>query len=346
MEYGRIVKRALDITWHHRVLWIFGIAAALFGAGNAGMRGGGNGMQYVLNGSDIERWRRGIPMLPFLPRTSWGWGHLFPGSGIFPMLLGILAILLLVVLVLSILGILVRYTSLGALMGMVNEIEDVEHTSFGSGLRKGWGRFLRLFAINLLIEIVSFVVFLPAILLVIVGVLIALLPGIALVSSGNSASVLGVIWMIGIGVVAVLLFVAVTVVMSVLVTLVRELAFRACVIDQQGVFDALKTGIALLRKQAREVVPMWLLLFGIRIALSLVTIPLVLIGVGAFLGPVLLVLRTTQFMPAAIIVAIPFLLIFVATSALFGGVYLTFHSAVWTLTYRELGHKQKLLQSA
>ena len=52
-------------------------------------------------------------------------------------------------------GIIVRYTSLGALAGMVNDIEDREETSFRAGLSIGWARLLRLLGIDLVLFVVT-----------------------------------------------------------------------------------------------------------------------------------------------------------------------------------------------
>ena len=54
MDYGRIIKRSLEITWRNKVLWIFGIAATLFGAGGGGGSGAGNNLfQYSFNKQDM-----------------------------------------------------------------------------------------------------------------------------------------------------------------------------------------------------------------------------------------------------------------------------------------------------
>ena len=36
MDYGRILRRALDINWRYRALWAFGILCALFSGGGVG----------------------------------------------------------------------------------------------------------------------------------------------------------------------------------------------------------------------------------------------------------------------------------------------------------------------
>ena len=55
MDYGKILRRAWEITWRWKVLWLLGFLAAL---GNGG--GGGGGTSYTSSGSD---WGTGDPFL-------------------------------------------------------------------------------------------------------------------------------------------------------------------------------------------------------------------------------------------------------------------------------------------
>jgi len=346
MDYGRIVKRALDITWRHKILWAFGIAAAFFGGGAPGRSsGGGRGpsLQYVFSGADFERWTQTCPLMP--PE--------FPGQGAFPswealapIVASIAAVVLLVALVAAIVGVIVRYTSLGALVGMVDEVERTENTSFKSGLQKGWSRFLRLFAINLIIGLATFVIVMVLIFLMIGGILLAATPAILLSEAGTGPGVAGILFAVAVGLVLLLLLILVSLALGAAVTLVREFAFRACVIDGKGVFEALGAGTALVRSRPREAVLMWLLMVAINIALGLLTIPLALLGAGGILGAPLLTFATTRSVLAAIGVALPFLLVIGLAGMVVGGIYLTFRSAVWTLTYRELRADEALAETA
>lgn len=341
MEYGRIVKRAVEITWKHKVLWIFGVAAALFGLGRGGGHRGAGGLQYVFSGTDLERWRRAMPMMPpglpgaprfGLPLPAW--------QGLIPIALGLLAIALIVGLALLIVGLIVRYTSLGALVGMVNEVEEAEHTSFQSGLRQGWARMLRLLAIDLLIGLGVFVVALALLVLVVAGALITIGPAVGLagfVELGGLAKAMGILWGVVVGLGFLLLFILIALALAAAVTLIREFAFRACVLEKKGVWEALSSGLALLRSHLREALLMWLVLLGIGLLVGLVLVPLALVGgVGGLLGPAFLAFKLSRSWPMAMLAAAPFLLVLVPLSILVGGVYLTFQSAVWTLTYREL----------
>ena len=342
MEYGRIIRRALDTTWRHKVLWVFGIAAALFGGGRGG--GGGGGLQYVFSGRDVEQWRQKVPWIPGRPFEPWPWPQtpLPDWQAVVPVVLAVVAILLVVAFLVFIASIIIRYTSLGALAGMVDEVERTEHTSFKSGLTKGWSRLLRLFAIDLIIGIVVFVIVMALIVLATIAILLASAPAILLFQAGTGAGVAGILWAVAVGLGLVLVFILVGLALAALTTLIREFAFRACVIDGKGIFGALGAGIALTRSRSREAVLMWLLLLAINLAVGLVAIPLALLGVGGILGPALLTFTTTRSVLAAIGVALPFVLIIALLSAAIGGIYLTFRSAVWTLTYRELRADQTL----
>jgi hypothetical protein len=346
MEYGRIIKRALEVTWKHKVLWIFGIAAALFTGGGSGGGGGRawNSLQYTFNQGDLLRWRGQWPPLARLP---WLPGQLrWPEwSTIVPAVLGLIGLILVFALILAVVSVIVRYTSIGALVGMVDEVERTERTSFQSGLRKGWSRLLRLFAIDLLLAVAGLVVVLIFVLLVAIGVAVVAGPAALLASGGRGLVALGIIWGVGTGLVALVVIIVIALALSALFVLVREYAFRACVIDQQGVFGALEAAVKLLRARLQESVLMWLLLLAINLALGLLTIPLAILGIAGLVGPALALYGATRSVAAALVVAIPVLVLIILASAVIGGVYLTFRSAVWTLTYREL-RGQKLVEAA
>lgn len=282
-----------------------------------------------------------MPAHPFGP---WRWPPTpSPDSGIWITIMLAIAMAVLVLgFLVFVASIIVRYTSLGALAGMVDEVERTEHTSFKSGLTKGWSRLLRLFAIDLLIGMVVFVIVMALIVLGIISVLLASAPAMLLFRAGTEADVAGILWAVAVGLGLLLVFILVGLALSAVATLVREFAFRACILDGKGVFGALGEGIALTRNRSREAVLMWLIMVAINLALGLVSIPLALLGIGGMLGPALLAFSATGSPLAAAGVALPFLFVIALASAAIGGIYLTFRSAVWTLTYRELRADQVL----
>ena len=95
MEYGRVIKRAIDVTWRHKSLWVFGIAAALFGAGRRGRGGGGgSGLQHVFRGEEVERWRQRFPSFGWPPGEPWSWPQVPPfyWEELAPIIIGALAV--------------------------------------------------------------------------------------------------------------------------------------------------------------------------------------------------------------------------------------------------------------
>lgn len=338
MEYGRIIKRALEVTWRYKALWIFGIAATLFGGGLKGSPGGGGqGLQYTFGGQDWERWRRTMPYMPYGP-----WGGVPSWESLLPIMLGILGVLFIVMLFLFLVGIVVRYTSLGALIGMVDEVEQEGETRFQSGLHIGWNRFLRLFAIDLIIGIVLAVLIALLILVLILGGLMAAAP-IAFWGIKNAA---GILIAVAVGLVLLLFLIAVVIALSAVLTLIREYAYRVCVLDKKGVFDALGAGITLMQNHLRDSVLLWLLLVAINIALGMVAIPLFVVGGLGLVAPAIAVYSLTQSVGAAILAAIPLLLVMVGIAILISGLYLIFRSAVWTLAFRELRSSEAAAEEA
>jgi hypothetical protein len=253
-----------------------------------------------------------------------------------PIALAILGIIVVFGILWAIVSILVRYTSLGALIGMVNQVEEEKETGFQAGLRTGWRRLLPLFVINLIIGIVGMIFAVALIIILIIAGALAAVPAILLFNVSEGAGVLGVLVGVIIGIGLLLLLLLVALVFSAVTTIVRELAFRASVIENQGIFEALGAGITLLRTRLRETVLMWLLLAIIRFALGILAIPLVLLGIAVILVPALAGGILTESPVIALLGATPGVVLMLVVGAFLGGLVLVFYSATWTLTFREL----------
>jgi hypothetical protein len=137
--------------------------------------------------------------------------------------------------------------------------------------------------------------------------------------------------------------------------LILQFARRICVLENRGVIEALQEGFNMVRSRLSDSIIMGLILFGIGIAFAIVMIPVVILlfFIAAILGglPGLLAYWiASRFLEGAapylvgIAIALPFFLIVVTIpSSIIGGVFETFKSSVWTLTFREfrsLGQKQ------
>jgi hypothetical protein len=330
MEYGRIIKQGWRMTWRHKALWVFGIAAAIFGGGYGG------GLQYNVGSGDVQRWRQMLPRMPYMMPRGW-LGGMYPHlANIGPVLAAIIGIAVIMGLVLAIVGILVRYTSLGALISMVDEVRQTDETSFKSGLSRGWKRFLRLFAIDLLVGLGVFAIVLLMVLMLGAATLLLMLPGIALVSSSRGPNALGIIWLVVGGIGFTFLLIMLGVALSAVTTVIRSWAQRACVLDEQGVFASLGRGIALLRERANESLVTWLLLGLIHMAVGLVALLVVLLLAGLAVAFGFLLSGATRSAPVGLILAVPFILLLALVGVFVSGVYEAFRSSVWTLAFREL----------
>jgi hypothetical protein len=328
MDHFRIIRRALDITRLYRALWVFGALVALTTA-RGGSPGNGNNIQYNLGRDDFQPrgplpWPGDWPdfTFPAIPQHIWN----------------ILVAVLCGVGFLVILFVILRYVSSTALIRMVNNYETSgERVSVGAGFRLGWSRAaFRSWVAGLLVGLLVF-------LLVILLLALAAAPLLLWATGDNTAGTVGTVLAIGLGLLVILLLI----VLAVAIGLLMEFVYRAIALEGLGVFDGIARGWALLRRRLGDVVVMALILFGFGLAFALLMIPvaLLLVLAGLVVGglPALLAGAITNlFNPdlprvVAVAVGLPiFLAVLAVPLVILGGLFETFTSSVWTLTYREL----------
>lgn len=302
MDYGKLLKRAVEITWRHKALWLFGFLLAFFTGSHSG--GGGQGLQYRIGQSDLAH-------------PEWAWG------------LALLVILLVVLAIIA--AVVLGNLSRGALIGMVRETEETGSTSARSGWRIGRSRLWALIGIDLVTVI-------PAIIATMILIAVALSPLLLLVvgrrdpGSGDPWIILGIVLTVLLLVGAV----AVIIIGGTVLGVVCEFAYRQCVLEGRGIWLSLREGYRMVRAQLRQVGVMWLLLFGIDLAAGVIILPLVLIGSGLVAGAAAAVYAASESVASAIAVAVVLGIPLALMSALVRGVYLVFQSSAWTLAYREL----------
>lgn len=327
MDYGRILRRSLDITWRYRALWVFGIALALFAGYSGGGGGGSSNATYSGNGEAFG----GLPGLSGLSGADWA---------AIAVVIGLVALgVLLLAVVFAVAGAILRYVSTTALIRMVDSTEDTgEKLRWTQGFRLGWSwRSVRLFLIDLVVGLATFVVF--SVLFV-----LALLPLLMWATGDTTAGILGTVATIGLVVLVIMLALLVALAYS----LVRPFVQRMAVLRDLGVFQSIKQGCAALWAHFSKAGTMWLIMVGIRIAygIGMLIALLVLLMVALVAGGVPAAL--TYFVASALlgdaagvvmaaVIGIPIFLLVVAVPSLFvGGLWEVYHSTVWTLTFREL----------
>ncbi len=327
MDHVKILKRAWEITWRYRALWVFGVILALT-TGNAGGGGGngGGGPGYRFGGEDFLGPGGELP-IPEIP------------AQVVSILIAVGVGLACVIVLLSIAALVARYVAETALIRMVDDYEETgEKRSVRQGFRIGWSRTaLRLFLIDLLIV-------LPLALVSILLFLLAFAPLLLWTTENTVAGVVGTVATIGLFFLILFLVIIVAAVVSLLMHFFR----RACALEELGVIESLRQGYEIVRRHLKDVVIMWLIMIGVGLALIIVMIPVMLLLViaGVMMGglPALLVggLASLAFKGAVPwilggAVGVPIFILVVTLPALFlGGLVEVFKSSVWTLTYREL----------
>ena len=326
MDHVKVLKRAWEIIWRYRVLWVFGIILALTAGGSwPTARGdGGTGFQYNLDRGDI-------PEIP---------------SQIVSTLIAIGLGLACAVVILIIATIIARYVAETALIRLVDDYEETGETrSVRQGFRMGWSRTAwRLFLINLLTG-------LPTALAFILLFALALAPLLLWATKSKILGIIGTIATIGLFFLVLFLAIVVRAVLS----LLRKFFWRTCALEELGVIESIRQGLSVVRRHWKDVALMWLIMVGVQIgwviamiATAIVLLPaiILLIVVGGVVGglPALLVFGLTNlFLDGAVpwilagVVGIPIFALVVSVPWLFlGGLMEVFKSSTWTLTYREL----------
>jgi len=331
MDHMKVLKRAWEIVWSYRALWIFGIIVALTTAsGGQGGGGGGGGApaQYNFQGED------------FAP------GGEFPMPEVPPEVVGTLVVIIgggvaCVVVILIVASVVARYVAETALIQMVDDYEETgEKRSIRQGFRLGWSRTAwRLFLISLIVDLPAIVVF---ILLFLPPAGLIMLSVLAIEKISVAVGVIGIVAAVGL----IFLIILLLIIVGAALSLLKQFFRRVCALEELGVVESIRQGFNVVKRHLWDVAIMWIIMIGLGIAWMLLMIPvtILLFVVGLMLaGPALLIggLATLVGGPAmwilAAVIGIPiFILVLVVPGLFLGGLAEAFKSSVWTLTYREL----------
>jgi hypothetical protein len=345
-----ILKRAWNILWSYRALWVFALLLGLTAGGSSiNLPNGNNFQNRIENNEDFSRSMQELqqlfrgelgPLQTDIPGNIW--------TTVMWVVLGIILLVLIVAIVFTI----VRYISETAVIRMVDAHENTAgQPGVRAGFRLGWSRAAwRLFLINLLISLPIFLLML-FMLLVGLGLLLLTLQG---------AGVRAVPAWIGFGIV-MMLVILITIVLSIVLNLFRQFFWRASALEGAGVGQAFRRGYDLVRRNWQNVGLMWLILVGIGIAWAVVmfvaffllipvyfltgAIGLVVGGIPALLVAGFVSLFQGGWIPwvLAAIIGLPLFFIVTFSPLIFlGGLGKVFTSTVWTLTYRELAVLESL----
>ena len=302
MDYVGILMKSARMTWKYKSMWFFGILLGILSGGS----GGGTNLQYTLRSQDFDY--SGYYGTAESAQQIEKFFNFFTPQVIVTLFLGFL--------VFMIISIILQYLSRGALIGMVNDIENSGKTRTGQGFRHGWSNWLRLFGISVFIWIPFAVGLILLLGLLVLPVVLAFV---------KQREILGIVLIF----LSIVVFVVLIIVVVIPLSLTHSFAERFGVIENKKLSESISEGYRLFRSNLGNSLLMWLLMVVVNIGLVMVT---GIFGV-VFLLPVIFIFSTDVLL--ATVLLIPGVIVFVFV----GGLYKTFVFTVWTLFFNELRRK-------
>ncbi|HSA99969.1 MAG TPA: hypothetical protein VLE49_04915 [Anaerolineales bacterium] len=348
----KILQRAWHILWNYRTLWVFGLILAIAAGSGSSGNGGNNSAQWQERGTyqPPSYGSAQEALKAFNQEMHKLFTEGIPGTHIsgealtaFLWVIGIFVVFMILV---SIVVTIAYYVSETAVIRMVDEYENSgSKMTVREGFRIGWSRAAwRLFLINLIVHLPMIIMVLA---LLVAGGLIAL----AAINGNMTFNAVSIVIMAGLAILTIF----VVVVLTIVLLLLRHFFWRASVLEDLGVRESMRRGLAIVRENWKSVGLMWLVMIGLGIAWAIVgilaviiTLPVVVItlaiaAVVVALPALLLVGLFSLFLSgplpwiaAAVFILPLFFLIGFSPWLLLGSWQKVYTSTVWTLTYREI----------
>jgi hypothetical protein len=246
MDFGYILKRAWQIVWKFKVLWLFGILASCGQA--SGSSGSNSGYRYSSQNNNIS------------PQIEHWFASLSPGLIALLIVIAIIVVLALIVIAI-LLGTVGR---VGLIRGTLKAEQGANRLTFGELWREGLTYFWRVFGLNLLIGVI---IFLAVVILTILGVVLT-------------------IGTLGIFVLCLLPLICLFVPVAWAVYVIVEQANIALVVENLGITDAIKRGWQVVVDNIGNMIVMSLILIlGVSlIGGAIIGLPLLIVAAPAIAG--------------------------------------------------------------
>ncbi len=303
MDHVGIIKRAWEITWKYKALWILG----LFVGGGGGGGGGSNfGSRGSGNGADLSRqFGGGEQALRWLEAN--------------------LVAIVVVATVLVLIGLIwwvLAIAAHGGLIWMSNEAAEGRRRRAMEGWGTGFHFWGRTFLIGLVLALPLIVIAL-VIGALFAGTIVAVIAGAQGAQNAGGAAAAGVLGICGLVAVAIIVIVP----LAILIGVLFELALRHGVLEDMRTGDAIRAAWHDVRQRFKDVALMWLVLLGIGIVYGIV------VGIAA-------VVVVVPIVGAAVVGAWPLSvvlgLVLFAALLFVGAIYSSFFSTSWTVFFRRL----------
>jgi hypothetical protein len=326
MGFGDIVKRAWEITWRYKVLWVLGIFAGVsgctssFGSSGSSNSGGRGGSSRGGSGSD--------EVLRQVERFS----HQLSGMVVTLAIIG--AALALIGVVWWLLGIAAR----AGLVHGVNEAQEGRKVALGEAWSAGFQRWGSVFFLELVLKVPIFVIVL-AILVAVIVPIVRLGVTNATESSQVLAALAPICGVLAIGVPLLL-------VLSYVFGVLYLTALRFIVLDGQSATASLGSAWRAFRERFKDHFLMYLFNWLLNVASSMIlSIPLVLIAL-ALIVPAAVGAAATNNLNALWAGIAGMVALMIPLTLLYTGIWGTYTSALWTIFFRRMTGREVLVAAA
>jgi hypothetical protein len=245
MDISAIFKRAWEITWKHKGLWVLGVLANCSGGGSQGSSNVSRMGEYQFNGGEYPRFER--------------WAQSVPEETWIAIAIGAICLVLLMALVFWVLAVIGN----GGLIAAFQMAETGETVTLGSAFQKGMSYFWKLFVIQLILGLATLFVFLP----VTLGVV-----GLSVLT-------------LGIGLICLIPLICLLIPLGIVITIYTLIAQIALIVEDLDIPSAFRRGWEVMRSKPGEILVMGLILVvgGFIIGLIL-AIPFVLLALPFITG--------------------------------------------------------------
>ena len=237
VDYGGVLRRAWQITWRHKILWIFGILAGCSRSGSSGGSGNNNVRVNQQGGVDLppemQQFQQNIERFFNQDPSQW-----------LPWVLGIGCVVLLIALALYFLGLIGE----GGLIHGAAVADRTDAITFGEAWSVGVRKAIPLFLVRLLVGVPT-------------AIVVAVLVGLGVLGTIGTAGLLALCF-----IPLICLFVPAGIVISIW----EYFATYFIVLQDAGVVDSLRLSWGFLRQRWQPVLILGLINLVIGFVISLV----------------------------------------------------------------------------
>jgi len=331
MDYGNILKRAGEITWRYKFLWIFGFIMAMCGQG-----GGRSRFQTNYRTSIPIDSETGMSAMPDFPAF-------FPEPlGQTPIILLIVAILLLVLFFMFI-SIAVGAIGRSALIKSVDRVETGEDislkTSWKDGLSKALPMGLQQFLLSLptlILVLAMFAIFFGLFWSFMSDGSMTMRPRFDMDSPGPPPQMDTFFTILPLLIASMCGFICVIFIIQIFVGIFLTFGGRAIVLEDKGVIASLGRGWSVFRQNLAPSIILAIIAAVLSATVSLaIAIPAMLLMIPVFLSTMpALVSGAGPPIGSILLLVVAGIIVFLVT-VFVGGIMRVYLETLWTLAYRE-----------